>query len=199
MPDRTCERCAKKLPEGCRSTKRFCSRHCVSAAQYAREGDKMRRNAQAWRVANADRLRSESRLRHVHRTCTECGESLPPGSTARRQLCSKKCYNARSLRRDAAARRETDRRRRARLRAATVPGVSARDWEWLKRRHRGRCAYCDRMAPLTMDHVVPLVRGGQHAIGNILPACHSCNASKRDRLLVEWAQRPQRRRLASAA
>jgi 5-methylcytosine-specific restriction endonuclease McrA len=33
---------------------------------------------------------------------------------------------------------------------------------------------------------VPLTRGGSHSITNIVPACKTCNSSKRDRLLHEW-------------
>lgn len=64
--------------------------------------------------------------------------------------------------------------------------VLERDWIRLCRRHRGRCVYCGDLATLTIDHVVPLSRGGKHAIGNILPACRLCNSAKQDRLLVEW-------------
>ncbi len=49
-----------------------------------------------------------------------------------------------------------------------------------------RCAYCDRLAVLTVDHVVPLDRGGSHYPENLVPACQSCNSSKRNRLLSEW-------------
>ena len=41
-----------------------------------------------------------------------------------------------------------------------------------------------------MDHVVPVAKGGRHALANILPACGDCNAHKSDLLLVEWKQRP---------
>ena len=62
------------------------------------------------------------------------------------------------------------------------------EWEWLRllRRHGGRCAYCDAQGVMTRDHVIPVSRGGTDTIGNILPACQSCNYSKKDRLLVEW-------------
>lgn len=43
-----------------------------------------------------------------------------------------------------------------------------------------------------MDHVVPLSRGGRHSIGNILPACESCNLSKHASYLVEWRRRQRR-------
>lgn len=39
-----------------------------------------------------------------------------------------------------------------------------------------------------MDHIVALSHGGPHALANLTAACGSCNASKKDRLLlVEWA------------
>ncbi len=48
-----------------------------------------------------------------------------------------------------------------------------------------RCAYCRAEGKMTLDHVVPLVRGGKHSPENIVPACESCNYSKQDRLLEE--------------
>jgi 5-methylcytosine-specific restriction endonuclease McrA len=39
------------------------------------------------------------------------------------------------------------------------------------------CVYCGGPAE-HIDHVVPLARGGAHAIGNLLPACAECNKSK---------------------
>nr|WP_239115333.1 HNH endonuclease [Streptomyces sp. SID8499] len=48
-----------------------------------------------------------------------------------------------------------------------------------------RCVYCDAPGG-TVDHVIPLSRGGQHAEGNLVPACKSCNSSKGDKLLIEW-------------
>lgn len=49
------------------------------------------------------------------------------------------------------------------------------------------CAYCDRKGvKLTLDHVVPLSRGGRHCIANIVPACESCNQKKGSLTVVEW-------------
>jgi 5-methylcytosine-specific restriction endonuclease McrA len=50
-----------------------------------------------------------------------------------------------------------------------------------------------------MDHVVPIARGGWHAIGNILPACFSCNSSKRDDLLIYWRTKTPSARLKQAS
>lgn len=49
-----------------------------------------------------------------------------------------------------------------------------------------RCAYCNEVRELTMDHIVPLTRGGSHSIDNIVPACVPCNSSKRNKPLLIW-------------
>jgi 5-methylcytosine-specific restriction endonuclease McrA len=53
---------------------------------------------------------------------------------------------------------------------------------WNRRIQRGVCAYCEKpFAPrdLTMDHVVPVARGGRSAKGNVVPSCKPCNAEKK--------------------
>jgi 5-methylcytosine-specific restriction endonuclease McrA len=76
--------------------------------------------------------------------------------------------------------------RRARKRANDTRVVTDRDWRRLCTRYRDCCAYCGHPGALTQDHIIPIVRGGRHAIGNLLPACRSCNSRKRHRLIVEW-------------
>lgn len=62
--------------------------------------------------------------------------------------------------------------------------------EWWKRRcAKGLCHYCKRVIPakeLTMDHVVPLVRGGRSTKGNLVPCCKDCNNKKKHLLPMEW-------------
>lgn len=49
------------------------------------------------------------------------------------------------------------------------------------------CAYCGESdKKLTIDHIIPLAKGGQNCIENINIACMSCNLSKGDKLLSEW-------------
>ncbi|MBL8983224.1 MAG: HNH endonuclease, partial [Gemmatimonadetes bacterium] len=46
-----------------------------------------------------------------------------------------------------------------------------------------RCVYCARVLPLehaTLDHVVPLARGGTDDPGNLVVACGPCNRLKGD-------------------
>lgn len=62
--------------------------------------------------------------------------------------------------------------------------------QWWKRRiAAGVCHYCGRRVPpreLTMDHLVPLVRGGRSNKGNLVPACKACNTAKKYHLAFEW-------------
>jgi 5-methylcytosine-specific restriction endonuclease McrA len=55
--------------------------------------------------------------------------------------------------------------------------------QWLNvlDRSKGVCSYCSNfvgVAALGPDHVVPLSRGGRHALENIVAACSACNYSK---------------------
>lgn len=62
---------------------------------------------------------------------------------------------------------------------------------WKRRRSTGVCHYCGRKfkpAELTMDHIVPIGRGGKSAKGNVVPACKECNTKKKYMLLMEWEE-----------
>ncbi len=52
-------------------------------------------------------------------------------------------------------------------------------WETLIQ--KGLCHFCQQPVGadnLTMDHLVPLARGGKSTRGNIVPACQTCNKQK---------------------
>jgi 5-methylcytosine-specific restriction endonuclease McrA len=48
------------------------------------------------------------------------------------------------------------------------------------------CAYCGAQHELTVDHFIPMARGGTHAPSNLVPACRSCNSSKGDSDPEQW-------------
>jgi hypothetical protein len=49
------------------------------------------------------------------------------------------------------------------------------------------CIYCGSKENITVDHLIPLSRGGDHSLSNMIPACFSCNASKNNRYVgSEW-------------
>ncbi|HUU81101.1 MAG TPA: HNH endonuclease [Acidobacteriota bacterium] len=62
---------------------------------------------------------------------------------------------------------------------------------WNRKIDKGVCYYCRREVgreQLTMDHVVPLSRGGKSKKGNIVPACKECNNKTRYFLPLEWEE-----------
>ena len=67
-----------------------------------------------------------------------------------------------------------------------------RESQWWKRRlAKGACHYCGRsFAPgeLTMDHIVPISRGGKSTKGNVVPCCKECNNAKKQLLPMEWEE-----------
>ena len=67
-----------------------------------------------------------------------------------------------------------------------------RHTQWWKRRcAKGVCRYCGRMTPpkeLTMDHIVPIARGGKSTKNNVVTACKECNNAKKQLLPMEWEQ-----------
>lgn len=60
---------------------------------------------------------------------------------------------------------------------------------WRKKIAAGICYYCGRIfspKELTMDHKIPLSRGGMSEKINIVPACKDCNSKKKFLLPAEW-------------
>ncbi|MFQ5898423.1 MAG: HNH endonuclease [Candidatus Methylomirabilia bacterium] len=71
---------------------------------------------------------------------------------------------------------------------------------WKRKRAAGVCYYCGRQVgarKLTMDHMVPVIRGGRSTRGNVVPACKACNTAKQLLLPVEWEE--YLRRLADSS
>ena len=80
------------------------------------------------------------------------------------------------------ARIQEHKRRRALGISEASPEVTARVAEI----YTEPCVYCGATNRIEVDHIIPLSRGGKHELDNLAPACRSCNASKRDKLLSEW-------------
>jgi hypothetical protein len=76
-------------------------------------------------------------------------------------------------------------KRRRALKSAVPGSLSASEWRSLVERS-SRCHWCKRKWTKerrpTLDHVVPLSKGGLHVIGNAVCSCRSCNSRKNNRL-----------------
>lgn len=73
--------------------------------------------------------------------------------------------------------------------------LRATQW-WKNQLAAGRCHYCGKTFPpseLTMDHVIPVSRGGKSERRNVVPCCKECNNRKKalteaERVLDELGQ-----------
>lgn len=175
---RACGRCGSDISHK-RKDAKYCSRTCKCAAHQAR-------------TVSCPELRER---RHRKDRARYAGEA------ERRRQYAREVYWAnpeafrdysREWRQQHPHRRRSQRDLRANLIESHPDYRPFPEWEWerLKRRWNYSCAYCGASdVRLEMDHVVPISRGGRHAIANILPACVSCNRSKFNHFLSEWRYR----------
>jgi 5-methylcytosine-specific restriction endonuclease McrA len=62
---------------------------------------------------------------------------------------------------------------------------------WQQKTASGLCYYCGKKCTfkqLTMDHLVPLARGGRSTRDNLVPSCKKCNTRKKVMLPLEWEE-----------
>lgn len=61
------------------------------------------------------------------------------------------------------------------------------DYKARRALYGGMCAYCRSSTADTLDHAVPLSRGGTNFAANIYPCCDRCNTQKGNKVLhFEW-------------
>ena len=174
-----------------RNASAYCSPACRIRA--SRGGSPKRRKPQEWltctgcgasvrKVRNsapADRVRCRAcRSNQTARTC--------PGCSGVKSATAEVCRACRAKRQTIRA--SDDSRLVRKHREHDAPGIRWSDRKRLLakwKRQGKRCAYCDRLAD-TIDHAVPLVRGGTNYEGNLVAACKSCNSSKGGRTIMEW-------------
>jgi len=145
--------------------------------------------------------RAAHRALDVAFKCEECGATSAKKPHLLRKgfrFCSRKCSGSwhgkntkgeKSPRWRGGARvvgRNAGIRRRAREKGAAVEKVSREDVVMKYGRECYICgrALCDKQ--LTIDHVIPLSKGGAHTLHNLRPACRSCNSRKHYKLLEEF-------------
>jgi 5-methylcytosine-specific restriction endonuclease McrA len=77
-------------------------------------------------------------------------------------------------------------RRRAILEGSELGSYTAAEWEAIKDRCGRKCLRCGRHEserPLTVDHVIPLCKGGRNESSNLQPLCGPCNSTKREKTI----------------
>ena len=128
------------------------------------------------------------RLARGERWCRGCRDWLPAAVVTRQGAC-RACMNREW--RDRYAVDPTRVRSRVHARKRGVGPVPIRGADLLLEQFDRRCAYCPGEAA-TWDHIVPVARRGKTEAGNIVPACSSCNSSKKAGSLASWLARTGR-------
>lgn len=82
--------------------------------------------------------------------------------------------------------REKSKRRKARNRGQTPIQIPVAALRQRFNEFGNCCAYCGGGGDMEIEHVDPISKGGLHDIGNIVPACSSCNTSKRNHPMEKW-------------
>lgn len=71
------------------------------------------------------------------------------------------------------------RQRRRSLEANAEGSFTPREWKDLCKKYNNQCLKCGKIGKMSVDHIIPLSKGGTNWISNIQPLCRNCNSSKR--------------------
>jgi 5-methylcytosine-specific restriction endonuclease McrA len=130
-----------------------------------------------WIASNREHANGYARARQ-RRRYTENREQI---------LKKKRNYERRRREQDPFRAKEQRLAKRSRILGLEVKTITDHD---LRRLYLSSCTICDSTDKIEIDHIIPVSKGGRHAIGNLWPLCQSCNQSKSSHLLIKWKQRP---------
>jgi 5-methylcytosine-specific restriction endonuclease McrA len=170
--------------------------------------ERCRENRQRWREANPEkRAEADRRYRLAHheeeKERVRLWALANPRKCADRQLrykerhpelregrlAKQRAYFATPEGKEARVRGEQ--RRRARKAGAFVQATAKQTSEFLK--GAVSCYYCaaefSSELPATVDHFIPLAKGGDHSLANFVAACGLCNSRKGTSLPDEFISR----------
>lgn len=151
---------------------------------YWRNRDHILRKGREWRMANPDRKRNTNRRwylnnrSHVHEKSRKWrAANLEHDRAMRHQWFERnrqKVYQSSRI---------SEHRRRAQTKGQTYRW---QDWQAMCDWFGNVCLCCGCNDPLTVDHVIPLIKGGSNFIENLQPLCRFCNQSKNGRRSTDY-------------
>lgn len=184
MTEKACSRCGvvKPLSDFYKSKPSACKQCTLTrqAEYYAANSEARIAYAKEWRQANPDKCRE------YHR---EYAERNPEQERERHRLKARR--QPREKRREIEQRYAANNPEKIRMKTAVRRSRKKGNGEYkildreLKKLYSSPCVFCGATGPITADHIIPIVKGGRHSIGNLQPLCFSCNSSKGAKLMIQ--------------
>lgn len=84
--------------------------------------------------------------------------------------------------------------KRVRINNIEVKGrITSEQWYEVFNFFNNSCAYSEEELTnnKTLDHIIPLSKGGTNEIWNVIPCSRSCNSSKQDKEFLEWYEQQE--------
>jgi len=141
---------------------------------------RQRQLAREWYSKNAYRYKG---YYQKHRDTINRRRRLMPYEKKQHRLKRGRIWHSQKMQNDAQYRRRHNARanvrwhqRRALIRNAG--SYTLQEWQDLCQKYEFKCLCCGQVKPLTVDHVMPLSKGGLNTIDNIQPLCKLCNCRK---------------------
>lgn len=178
-----CENCGKEFITRKSEQKRFCSSSCSLKFQH-RCG---RRNKTYKKISDA--LKGRRRKKETLRKMSEAMKKLWGDNKYRDKVSVAHIGNipwnkgTSKFPSKEESNRYYSKIRRARLKGA-AGSFTYREWTELKKKYNNTCPMCKKKEPeikLTIDHKIPISRGGSNYIENIQPLCERCNSVKNNK------------------
>lgn len=140
---------------------------------YAANPERERRRSREWIAANQERVATNARARRMANP-ERFRENF-------RAWCAANPERVRVRANTSAARRH------ARI-AHILITLTPQEWDAILEAAGYACSYCGSIEQISMDHLIPIARGGDHTAANVVPACLPCNQSKGAKAVAEFLQ-----------
>lgn len=180
---KVCTKCRESFPKtseyfySCKKTKSGFRSRCIPCAKkinlQTRDKEKARLSLQDWRRKNPDKVREQQKRSSKNRSSS--------GYYKKYYSENKETINSRRNQwlKETEKSTEYNHKRRSLIKETVTKG----DWSLVLEVYGSKCLYPDCIeTSITIDHVVPLSRGGRNHISNLQPLCLSHNCSKQSKI-----------------